>query len=82
MKKRIKTKGWSEESRRKAAERIRKTRPWDHATGPKSETGKAASAGNSLKSGLHTSDMRALRRILCAQAKLVQALNRHCERMK
>lgn len=39
------------EHRKLRAELIRKWKPWEQSTGPKTEEGKAASAGNSWKHG-------------------------------
>lgn len=37
---------WTPERRARQAEIIRRTKPWEHATGPQSEAGKAVSARN------------------------------------
>ena len=44
-------KGWTDERRAKAAERIKHTRPWEKATGPRTEKGKKRSSMNALKHG-------------------------------
>ena len=53
---------------------IRETRPWEHTTGPRSDAGKAAAAQNALKVGLHTEDMRELRRLLRLQAAFTRMM--------
>jgi hypothetical protein len=42
---------WTPERRAKQAEAIRRWRPWDQSTGPKTETGKARVARNAYKGG-------------------------------
>ncbi|NCT40328.1 MAG: hypothetical protein GW778_01525 [Alphaproteobacteria bacterium] len=64
---RKKTKGWSDERRAKQAETIRKTQPWKTTSGPKTESGKAATSQNALKSGLHTAEIKALKSVLRLQ---------------
>lgn len=44
-------KGWTEERRTRQAELIRNWKPWERATGPKSEEGKQRSARNAYKGG-------------------------------
>lgn len=45
-------KGWTEERRAKQAEAIRRWKPWERATGPRSAEGKARSALNAYRGGL------------------------------
>lgn len=66
--------GWNDARRRKQAENIRKTRPWEKTTGPKSAEGKAAVSQNALKTGMHTGDMRELRRLLAAHRRFLDAV--------
>lgn len=42
------------ELRRLQAERIQKWRPWEKATGPRTDLGKAISSGNATKHGLRS----------------------------
>ena len=62
--------GWT--PARKAAQRtaIRRWKPWEKSTGPKSTAGKAAVAGNARKHGARS---RALRRELQAIQRLMMA---------
>jgi hypothetical protein len=46
------------EHKRLRAELIRKWKPWEQSTGPKTEEGKAASAANSIKHGMRSSEWR------------------------
>ena len=43
--------GWTPERRAKQAEAIRKWRPWEKSTGPKTDEGKAKVARNSYRGG-------------------------------
>ena len=65
-------KGWNDERRRKQAENARKTKPWQQATGPRTDDGKAASAANATKHGFDSAPMLRLRRALAVQKKLLQ----------
>jgi len=76
-KKQTKRRPWPEKRRQKQAETCRKTKPWKHTTGPKTRTGKATSSQNALKSGLHTAEMRALRKALSKQTKFLRDLKIH-----
>lgn len=42
---------WTDEARRKQAERIREWRPWEHSTGPVTKRGKRRSAKNWARGG-------------------------------
>ncbi|TNJ37408.1 hypothetical protein FGF68_04145 [Prosthecochloris vibrioformis] len=46
-----KSTGWTPERRARQAEMIRKWKPWEKSTGPKTESGKAAAAKNADKGG-------------------------------
>ncbi|MEM6781141.1 MAG: hypothetical protein AAF569_04705 [Pseudomonadota bacterium] len=70
-----KTKGWSPKRRAEQAARCRKTKPWERATGPKTEAGKAASAQNATRHGLYTQDYDRLRALLRTQEALLRALS-------
>lgn len=43
--------GWSAERRKKQAQAIRKWKPWEKSTGPKSDAGKTRSSMNAYKHG-------------------------------
>lgn len=70
------TKGWTEERRKKAAESIRKTKPWEKSTGPRTAKGKIASSKNAFKHGLYGRDAKEIIRLLQANREFVKgALN-------
>lgn len=45
---------WTQEEREQQAAAIRKYRPWQHSTGPKTEAGKATVAKNATKHGMRS----------------------------
>ena len=46
-----KSTGWTPERRAKQAEAIRKWKPWEQSTGPRTEAGKLKSCHNAYKGG-------------------------------
>lgn len=58
--------GWNLNRRQRQAVLIKNWRPWEHATGPRTEAGKAIVAQNAWKGG-HRAQVRELRRALAAQ---------------
>ena len=56
-------KGWTPDRRARQSARVRETQPWRHATGPRSEAGKARSKMNGLKHGLRTREGMLARRL-------------------
>jgi len=73
--------GWTVERRARQSARARETQPWRHATGPRSETGKARSAMNGLKHGYrsraHIFEMRRARYLLRLTARNIAILRLH-----
>lgn len=69
-------KGWTEERRKKQAEIIRKNKPWEKSTGPKTQAGRARSSINALKNGNHSAAMKELRKAILG----ARAFNRHIYR--
>ncbi len=61
-----KRRGWTASRRKAQAERAQKQKPWERATGPQTHEGKAKSAANAHKTGLHTAQIRKLRSVLRA----------------
>ncbi len=43
--------GWTQERRARQAQAIRRWRPWEHSTGPRTVEGKARTARNAYKGG-------------------------------
>jgi hypothetical protein len=73
------TRGWTEERRRKQAEMIRKHKPWDKSTGPKSSKGKAKSSMNALKSGGYSQSMKKIEKALKHNRAFMKAVKEHYE---
>lgn len=48
------TKGWTEERRQEARERILRNKPWEQSTGPKTVAGKQTSSLNAMKHGMRS----------------------------
>lgn len=68
--------GWTPERRRKQAEAIKKWKPWEQSTGPKTVEGKESIKENALKHGLYSEDGMKLRRLMHHQRILVNAIIR------
>jgi hypothetical protein len=45
--------GWNSERRARQSELIRRWRPWDWSTGPRTAVGKAKVSSNAYKGGMH-----------------------------
>jgi hypothetical protein len=62
---------WTPERRARQAEMIRRTKPWEKSTGPKTEAGKAISARNAyLGDSLHEARARLKSTTIAALAML------------
>jgi hypothetical protein len=59
---------WTEEERKRQAERVRQWRPWEQSTGPKTEEGKAIASKNAYKGGTREM-LRELGRVLGEQRR-------------
>ena len=68
-------KGWTPERRARQAELIRKWRPWEKSTGPRTEAGKAVVARNAYKGGTREL-LRDLARTLREQKQAISKLTR------
>jgi hypothetical protein len=60
--------------RRAQAERIRATRPWEHATGPRTDAGKKTASLNATTHGLRTAQTVELRRLLALQRRFLKGI--------
>lgn len=67
QKKAIKRRPWPEKHRRKLAKAALKNKAWEHATGPRTEGGKAKSAANARRHGLRSAEITKLRHLLRLQ---------------
>ena len=63
--------GWTAERRARQAAAIRRWRPWEQATGPKSQEGKARAAQRGFKGGQRAM-LRELARLLREQGRVLQ----------
>lgn len=54
---------WTSESKTKQAQAIRKWKPWEKATGPRTPAGKAISSRNAFKGGKRAELRRAAKQI-------------------
>ena len=68
---------WTEERRKKQAEAIRRWKPWEKSTGPKTEKGKEASRLNAYKHGAYEAGSAEIREVLRLNAAFVSALLRY-----
>ena len=62
--------GWTPERKAEQRKAIYRWRPWEKSTGPKSQAGKVAVAGNAFKHGARS---RILRRELQTLRRLIDA---------
>jgi hypothetical protein len=65
------SKGWTDERRKKQAEMIRKHKPWEKSTGPKSQAGKGICAKNALKHGLYGQEVQIIRALLASNREFL-----------
>ena len=67
--------GWTLERRRKQAEAIRRWRPWEQSTGPKTPDGKARVSRNAWQGG-RRAQLRELSKMLNAELAAMQEIKR------
>jgi hypothetical protein len=65
--------GWTAERRKKQSEAIRRWRPWNKATGPRTDEGKARVSKNAFKGG-HRPLIRAVAAALRGQREALKLL--------
>jgi hypothetical protein len=68
---------WTEERRRKQAEAIKKHKPWEKSTGPKTAKGKAKASQNALKHGLRGRHANLVRKALLHNREFLKAIVEH-----
>jgi hypothetical protein len=66
--------GWTPERRAAQAEAIRRWKPWEHSTGPRTAEGKRRAAKRGWKGGVRR-DLREIARALRAQALALKRVN-------
>jgi len=72
-----KTRGWPPARRKAQAQRIRAQKPWLHATGPRTEAGKARTARNAYRHGFRSADYRHLCALLRSQKNFIKQVRKH-----
>ena len=68
------TRKWTPEERRRQAQIIRQTKPWQHSTGPGSKRGKKISAQNAYKNGNFSKEFKRLRSLLMLQSRYLELI--------
>ena len=68
---------WTLERRRRQAEQIRRWRPWEQSTGPRTPEGKAMVSRNAWKGG-HRAQLRELSKMVNAEIRAARELSAHC----
>lgn len=63
---------WTDEQRAAAAERIRKTRPWEKSTGPRTRAGKKRASRNARKHSQRSTESQRIRKALRLQNAFVE----------
>ncbi len=72
----MKSNRWITHRKRKKIENCKKSKPWDHATGPKTADGKSTSSQNAITHGMRTKDMIDLQKILSRQLQFIRDLEK------
>jgi hypothetical protein len=68
---------WTEERRKKQSEAIRKHKPWQKSTGPKTLAGKNRSKMNAHKHGARSAVAARLRAVLRRHSIFLKAVDAH-----
>jgi hypothetical protein len=69
--------GWTDSRRQQQAQAIRRWRPWDHSTGPRTPAGKARCARNAYRDGVRAKtrqSMREFRELMAQMGALLDAV--------
>jgi hypothetical protein len=66
--------GWTLERRQRQAEMIRKWKPWEQSTGPRSSDGKAMSSQNAYRGGMRPK-LKELSRLLKKQQEQLTTID-------
>ena len=70
--------GWTPERRKRQSEAIRRWKPWNQSTGPKSPEGKAVVSGNAWTGG-HRAQLRELTKLVNAEVLASRELVSRCQ---
>ena len=70
---------WTPEEKAKQAEAIRRHKPWEKSTGPKTAHGKRRSSKNAFTGGHYTAQTRHIRKTLNAQKEFTAHLTAYYE---
>ena len=70
--------GWTPERRKKQSEAIRRWKPWQQSTGPKSPEGRALVARNAWTGG-HRAQLRELSKLVNAEVRASRELVSRCQ---
>lgn len=73
---------WFPEERAKQAELIRRHKPWEKSTGPRTAEGKQAVKNNGYKHGWRSEDIREVYRLLRALRQNVRAIEESLEEQR
>jgi hypothetical protein len=73
--------GWTNERRAKQALAIKRWKPWEASTGPRSDAGKAASSGNAWKGGKRPK-LRTIQRKIAAIFAELQQMEPHAHQTR
>ena len=69
--------GWTLERRQRQAEQIRRWKPWEQSTGPRTPEGKAMVSRNAWQGG-HRAQLRELTKMVNEQVRLSRELASRC----
>ncbi|OUL68693.1 hypothetical protein CA603_51545 [Paraburkholderia hospita] len=67
---------WTPEQRAAQAEKIKRWKPWERSTGPKTDDGKATSSSNALKHGMRGAAWIERRKVMADLVREARAMLR------